>query len=131
MKIDTGHLMDNTTSTFSSSSWYYDFFYEKADPRIRDKWLMGDPLQIVAIYTFYVIFIIYILPWYMRDRKPMNVDRAFTVLNIALFSTCVYFVTEGIPYWFFKFSWRCEPIDRTESYLGLKVREFKTKKILH
>lgn len=116
MKLDTSN---HTSLTFLT--WYHELFYEKADPRIRDKWLMGDPLQIFSIYIFYVIFIKYILPWIMRDRKPVNIDKAAITLNTVLFLTCVFFVVESIPYWFFNFSWRCQPIDWSENESAVKV----------
>lgn len=123
MKINTESVQLNTTSTSRSlSSWYHEIFYEKADPRIRDRWLMGDPIQLICIYTFYVIFIKYILPWIMRDRKPVNIDKAAIVLNSALLLSCIYFVCEAFPHWVFEFSWRCQPIDWSESEIAMKVR---------
>lgn len=113
----------------NKSSWYHETFYEKADPRIRDRWLMGDPLQMILIYGFYVLLIMYILPRFMRDRKPFDVDKPLIVLNTLVFTVSTYFVIKGFVPWFFIFNWRCEPIDYTDSDLAMRVSLVLIKKI--
>ena len=111
----------SVSSDSSFSSWYHEIFYEKADPRVRDRWLMGDPMQILLIYGFYIIFIQYILPKFMENKKPFDIDKAAVALNSTLFLSCLFFFYQGFVPWFSIFSWRCEPMDWSESELAVLV----------
>lgn len=115
-----------TNSSFQPSyesfaSWYHEIFYNRADPRVRDKWLMGDPLPIVLFYSFYIVLITYILPKYMKNRKPLNVEKPAIMLNVLIFFVNLYFVIVGTVNWLPIFNFRCQPLDLTESRIGLLV----------
>ncbi|XP_070501570.1 very long chain fatty acid elongase 1-like [Chironomus tepperi] len=117
MRLDTGTVPSNSTS------FYHELFYERADPRIRDKFLMGNPLPIVSIYAFYIIFIKYLLPRYMRDRKPIDIEKLGIALTIVLFFNSLYFTVIGSEPWLFIYNWRCEPVDMGYSELALKFHD--------
>jgi len=118
MRLDSESLSSNSTTL----SFYHEIFYERADPRIRDKFLMGNPIPIVLIYTFYIIFIKYLLPRYMRDRKPIDIEKPGIILTIVLFFNSLYFFVISSEPWLFIYNWRCEPIDWSYSDLALRVR---------
>ena len=119
MKLETDNFHSNSSNFLSS---YNEIFYEKADPRIRDRFLMGNPLPIVSIYLFYIIFIKYILPRYMRDRKPIDIEKPGIILTTVLFFNSLYFFVITFEPWMFIYNWRCEPMDWSYSELALRVR---------
>ncbi|KAG5667628.1 hypothetical protein PVAND_015602 [Polypedilum vanderplanki] len=93
-------------SSLSIFSFYHELFYEKADPRIRDFPLMGNPAAIVIIYGCYAIFFKFFMPRIMQDRKPVDVRKFVFLLHIVLFCNCAFFTIWGlIRYPFSK--WRC------------------------
>lgn len=113
----------------------FDIFYNNADERIRDKPLMGSPCTIISIYSFYVIFIVKVLPIFMANRKSFNYNKLMSCLDIILIIRSAYFLTIAIYGWFFFFDWTCQPIDRSGSWkskLELKVSyEFVATKFIY
>ena len=117
MRLDSENWSSNSTSSLT----FHEIFYEKADPRIRDRFLMGNPLPIVSIYAFYIIFIKYLLPRYMRDRKPIDIEVPGIILTTVLFFNSLYFFVITSEPWLFIYSWRCEPMDYSYTDLALRV----------
>lgn len=84
---------------------YKEIFYESAHPKIRDKLFMGSPIKIVCIYLCYYLMISYILPRFMRDRKPFDFKKLYGYVDKLLFLVESYFFFSGIELWFIRFSW--------------------------
>ncbi|KAL7013694.1 hypothetical protein ACKWTF_015532 [Chironomus riparius] len=117
MRLDSENLSSNSTCSLS----FHEIFYERADPRIRDRLLMGNPLPIVSIYAFYIIFIKYLLPRFMRDRKPIDIEIPGIVLTTVLFFNSLYFFILASEPWLFVYNWRCEPMDYSYTDLALRA----------
>lgn len=97
--------------------------YSQADPRIRDRLLTGSPLLVILICAFYVFLIKVVLVKFMESRKAFNTRFASLFLNIYLFSTaCYVFYMCCKIGWFTKYSWRCEPLDTSNSEEALEVK---------
>lgn len=113
----------NSTSLKHHSSFfsiYHDIFYERADPRIRDFPLMGDPLPMVLIYGSYAIFFKFFMPRIMQDRKPVDVRKYVFMLHIVLFITSAIQLLNSlrvVPF----MSWRCEPLGTNDYGTDLDV----------
>lgn len=105
----------------STYAAYHDLFYTKADPRTRDRFLMGNPALIVLIYTLYVIVIKVVLPKFMKNRPPYRLKTFENFLNLMLFGTSFYVFIIACKFWFFHYNWRCEAIDKSESPLAMLV----------
>jgi GNS1/SUR4 family len=95
-------------------------FYDLADPRSRNKWLMGSPYPLI-VWTLAYLSLVKILKLFMKNRRPFNI-------NIASLIVCPFFiVTNGFlcfktaPFWLFKYNWRCEPLDTSNSQEALLV----------
>jgi GNS1/SUR4 family len=103
-----------------AKKWHY-YTYEMADPRSRDRFLMGSPVSIIALCTFYVVFNNYILKGFMRDRKPFDIRIASIAYNFYLMSACMIFSYKLSYFWFFKYNLWCEPVDHSNSEEALEV----------
>jgi hypothetical protein len=127
MKIDNSSSLAPTLFLDA----YHELFYEKADPRIRDLPLMGNPLPIVLIYTCYAIFFKFFMPRIMRDRKPVDVRNYVYLLHVVLFFNSAFFAVWGLLRWPFS-QWRCfalgtgnTGIDMEVSFVGLNKKRSK------
>lgn len=98
---------------------FQNFFYDRADPRVRDKFLMGSPLKFFSIYLISAIFIVKIIPIFMADRKPIEFRKYYNYVDRILISGCLYFFGFGFYGGLFNYNWICQPIDRTNSVKGL------------
>lgn len=110
-------------SIFSSllEQWH-ELVYTRADYRTRDRLLMGSPLPIIAICIFYVYLIKIYLAKFMEWRKAYDTRYVSLALNSYLFATACYFFYNSIVIgWFTKYSWRCEPLDTSDSAEALVV----------
>lgn len=107
-----------------SLSQLYNLFYENADPRMRDRFLMGKPHWIILIYIFYVVIITRILPNFMKNRKPYDFHKLSLYIDALLLFIACYFLVITTYSWLFLFNWRCEVIDRSNSWTSRMAVEF-------
>lgn len=104
-----------------SEKWHR-WTYTEADPRTRNRPLMGSPSTAVAICIFYVVLIKIILVKVMGTRKAFNTRFLSLALNSYLLATACYFFVKSCSIgWFTKYSWRCEPLDPTSSEDAIEV----------
>lgn len=96
----------------------WNIFYDHADVRIRDKFLMGSPYAIGTIYFCYFVFFGGIFPIIMKNRKPVDYVKSMTIVDVILCIRASYFLINGIYLWFFEYNWRCQPIDLSNSWLS-------------
>jgi hypothetical protein len=96
----------------------HEFFYEHADPRIRDLPFMGSPFAISFVYLCYVLLILYVIPMFMENRKPLNFTKLFAAVDVLIFfmSGCVLLLASYI--WFFNYNWVCEAIDKSSTEIA-------------
>lgn len=97
---------------------FNELFYTNADPRVRDKWLMGSPIIITSISLCYVLTISYIIPKLMKNRKPLDTKMFDKYFDKILLLVESYFVYWGVYFWIFVYNWKCQPIDQSESIEG-------------
>lgn len=103
---------------------YIKLIYGAADPRIRDKFLMGNTVPMHLITAIYFVMIVFCLKPIMRDRKALKINLLLQTFNVFLFTTsCFYFYKFGVL-WFTKYNWRCEPLDKSYSREALEVEPF-------
>ncbi|CAG9812344.1 unnamed protein product [Chironomus riparius] len=98
---------------------YHEIFYTNADPRIRDKFLMGNPALITTIYIVYIFFIKVVLKKFMKNRPPFRLKIFENFLVFLLFGSSLYFFIISSNVWFFHYNWKCEAIDRSKSSLAM------------
>lgn len=97
---------------------FSEYFYTNADPRVRDKWLMGSPITISSISLCYLLIVSYIIPKFMKNRKPLNIKIFYKCVDKILLLLESYFVYWGVYFWIFVYNWKCQSIDQSESIEG-------------
>jgi hypothetical protein len=101
-----------------NTSQMVDIFYENADDRIRDKIFMGSPYALISVYIFYVLFVLKILPKFMKNRKPLSYENLMSCLDAFLCVIACYFFIQALFAWTFLYNWTCQPIDRRDLWLS-------------
>lgn len=98
-------------------------FYESADPRIRDRFLMGNPLPIIFL-TFFLLALMQELHKFMQTRKTgFKLEKVSLYITIFYWLMSVYFFYEGSRNTYFNgYSWTCEPIDPSPHGTAMEVR---------
>ncbi|XKL62136.1 hypothetical protein PGB90_001969 [Kerria lacca] len=80
-----------------------------------DRWfLMDNPVPVIMIVGFYLLFVIKLGPEYMKDRKPLNIKFIILIYNLYqtiynLFIVSKMFTTPGAVHYIWKHC--CHPID--------------------
>jgi len=102
---------------------YDEIFYAKADPRIRDKFLMGDPAPVLIIFTTIFVLLKVCLKKIMESRQPIRLNNLEHVMNYVYAACSIYVFVKCCKLWMFHYSWKCEKVDSTDSPLDLEVRK--------
>lgn len=99
----------------------YDGFNYYRDPRTKDYFLSGNPLLLFALLTVYYKFVTNWGPRYMKDRKPFQLKLVLTAYNLVqiFLSIRVVHLCSTKVYFFGSYNLICEPVDYTNSELGL------------
>lgn len=99
-------------------------FYDNADPRIRDKFFMGNPFPIIFT-TLILLTFLRVLNEFMKRRK-----EGFKLEKLSLYVTIFYWFMS--VYFFYKlsrdayfngYSLRCEPVDPSPVGKPMEVSE--------
>lgn len=64
------------------------------DARVRDYPLMQSPIQMTVILLGYVIFVLYVGPRCMANRKPFRLNTTMIVYNFSMVAFNAYIVYE-------------------------------------
>jgi hypothetical protein len=99
------------------------FFYENADPRVRDKFLMGSPLPLLIICFGFVIMVKYGKK-FMKNRKALNTRTALDLSNVSVLLIEIYLFCRSLEFAIrTNYNLKCEPLNRSKSGTGLEVTE--------
>ncbi|XP_074601824.1 very long chain fatty acid elongase 7-like [Brevipalpus obovatus] len=86
-----------------------------AEPKTNEYFLLRSPLPTLTLVSAYVLFVKFIGPAYMKNRKPFKLNNAMLVYNIATVFANLFLVIQGIKFFFFEGgSLRCETIKTAE-----------------
>ncbi|KAG4080014.1 hypothetical protein HA402_006326 [Bradysia odoriphaga] len=96
---------------------YYNYlFRDLADYRTNDWPLIRSPVPGLTILGAYLYFVLSWGPKYMSNRKPYKLERLLIVYNFLQVLVSVYIFFEGMEAaWLTRYSWRCQPVDISES----------------
>lgn len=107
-------------------SYLTTIFYKNADPRIRDRFLMGLPFGIFTWILFQYILMKTTHFFMKKRREGFNLKNIGMSVTVYIWSVNLYF-----NYFFYKgsrlgwlsggYSWICEPIDRSLSQNALDM----------
>jgi hypothetical protein len=135
--------MDVVAAKYREYSTLYNQVWEKRDRRVDGWLLMDSPIPTMLLCATYVYIVKVWGPNYMRDRKPMNIRGfliAYNAFQVA-FSTYIFLgvnihvFTQSFSVrktslvlqlflsgWAGDYSFRCQPVDYSNSAKGLSVR---------
>lgn len=86
----------------------------KPDPRIIKYPMMDSPMPTLTLCTAYLLFVKYIGPNMMKNRKPYDLRLLMIIYNFAMVALNGWlFWFFGVYGWFGKYNFRCEPVNRS------------------
>lgn len=95
---------------------YRDIMDNKSDPRVKDWFLMSGPFPTLAICLTYAFIVKVLGPKLMENRKPFELKNTLIVYNLFQVVLSCYLFYEAIAAgWFTKYSFRCQPVDYSNS----------------
>lgn len=111
-------LYNNTITRF----WHH-LFVELADERTNDWPLIRNPLPGMAIIGAYLYFVLRAGPRWMANRKPFQMTKLLIVYNFlqVIFSIALVYEAVTQAYFIGDYSFKCEPVDRSRSAMGLRA----------
>ncbi|XP_046477984.1 very long chain fatty acid elongase AAEL008004 [Neodiprion pinetum] len=102
--------------------FYQRLFYEWADVRTKDWFLMGSPVPGASIMFGYLYFVLSWGPRHMEHRKPYQLKNVLILYNLFQVILSIWLFCEGLDAaWLTKYSWKCEPVDFSNSPEALRV----------
>lgn len=90
---------------------FYNLVEENGDERTKTLFLMDQPLIIFAICFGYVVFVMYIGPKFMENRKPFELNQVMMMYNFAQVIFNIYVFREFMVNGWLHYNLRCEPND--------------------
>uniref|UniRef100_A0A671LMB0 Elongation of very long chain fatty acids protein n=1 Tax=Sinocyclocheilus anshuiensis TaxID=1608454 RepID=A0A671LMB0_9TELE len=101
---------------------FYDYLLKRTDARVRDYPLMQSPIQMTVILLGYVIFVLYVGPRCMANRKPFCLKTTMIVYNFSMVAFNAYIVYEFLMSgWATTYTWRCDLCDPSSSPQALRM----------
>ncbi|XP_030061389.1 very long chain fatty acid elongase 1 [Microcaecilia unicolor] len=100
----------------------YQELIKGADPRLYDYPLMQSPLLPTCILLGYVIFVLYLGPWFMAGRKPFDLKPVMVLYNFSMVTLSAYIVYEFLMSgWLTGYTWHCDPVDFSDDPMALRM----------
>ncbi|XP_043663831.1 elongation of very long chain fatty acids protein 7 isoform X2 [Vespula pensylvanica] len=111
------NIYDNSLVRF----WHF-LFHDLSDPRTRNWFLVSSPVPGISILIGYHYFIHSWGPKYMEHRKPFQMKNVLVMYNLIQVLLSTWIFIEGLSSaWLTKYSFKCEPVDFSESPDALKI----------
>ncbi|KAF6198719.1 hypothetical protein GE061_008471 [Apolygus lucorum] len=93
-----------------------EFLDNHGDPRVKGYFLMDTPWPTFALIATYILGVKFIGPKLMENRKPFELKRILIFYNIVEIGISVVALYEAYAIgWFTHYSWRCQPIDYSDT----------------
>ncbi|KAG7199833.1 hypothetical protein KM043_017665 [Ampulex compressa] len=108
---------------FNSAVRFYNFlFFDLADPRTKNWFLMSSPVPGFIILCCYFYFVRSWGPRHMEHRKPYQLKNILLLYNFlqVCFSSWMFYEASDAA-WLGKYSWKCEPVDYSNSPEALRI----------
>ncbi|KAJ8954320.1 hypothetical protein NQ318_005907 [Aromia moschata] len=92
------------------------------DPRTNTWFLIRHPLPPLTILGLYLYFVLSWGPKFMKNRKPYEMKYVLVIYNFLQVLVSIWLFLESLDgCWLGKYSWKCEPVDRSYSPHALRV----------
>lgn len=114
MKIPNDEMVEDETIIES--------ILTKADARVESFFMMSSPYPSLFICISYIILVLYLLPKLMEGRPALEIKRLLIAYNFGMVLLSGYIFTEfGLSGWFGDYSFKCQPVDYSDSPQALRM----------
>ncbi|XP_016845633.1 elongation of very long chain fatty acids protein AAEL008004 isoform X2 [Nasonia vitripennis] len=118
--LHSGDLASTTNN--SLVKFYHKVFWDLSDPRTRDWFLLTSPIPGIGIMVAYLYFVLSWGPRHMEHRKPFVLKHTLVIYNFFQVLLSFWLFYEGLEgAWLRHYSWKCEPVDFSNSPHALRV----------
>lgn len=124
--IGTATLPPDNTDVYNNSvvRVYNHLFTELSDPRTNDWFLISSPVPGLTILIGYLYFVLSWGPKHMEHRKPYQIKNILVLYNLFQVLLSCWLFYEGLDAaWLRKYSWKCEPVDRSDTPHALRIAQ--------
>ncbi|CAG5102344.1 Similar to ELOVL: Elongation of very long chain fatty acids protein (Drosophila melanogaster) [Cotesia congregata] len=124
MNISGSPLASEMSNIYNNSvvHFWQHIFHDVADPRTRDWFLMSSPVPGASIMFGYLYFVLSWGPRHMEHRKPYKLKNTLVIYNFFQVVLSIWLFWEGLDAaWLKKYSWKCEPVDYSNTPEALRV----------
>ncbi|XP_051165681.1 elongation of very long chain fatty acids protein AAEL008004 isoform X2 [Leptopilina boulardi] len=125
MNVTGGFVSSGRMSNIYNSSvvrFYDHVFTDLSDPRTNDWFLISSPVPGASILIGYLYFVLSWGPKHMEHRKPYRLNNVLVVYNFIQVLLSIWLFYEGLDAaWLKKYSWKCEPVDFSNSPDALRI----------
>ncbi|XP_012265643.1 elongation of very long chain fatty acids protein AAEL008004-like [Athalia rosae] len=118
MNASEGSSIAEMSNIYNNSvvRFYQHLFFDIADPRTKDWFLMSSPVPGASIMFGYLYFVLSWGPRHMEHRKPYQLKNVLIVYNLLQVILSSWLFYEGLDAaWLTKYSWKCEPVDYSDT----------------
>ncbi|XP_051161068.1 elongation of very long chain fatty acids protein 4-like [Leptopilina boulardi] len=105
-------------SVMETVNYYY---YDLADPRIRDWFLLNSIWYPIIIILAYIVIAFKLAPAYMKNRPAYKLNTFIKCYNLFQVILNAYIVKELVPCYSFLRFFECRPIEYTIDACGLTI----------
>lgn len=115
---------DRMSNIYNNSvvRFYHYVFHDLSDLRTRDWFLIPSPVPGASILIGYLYFILSWGPRHMEHRKPYQLKNILVFYNFLQVLLSFWLFYEGLDAaWLRKYSWKCQPVDYSNSPDALRI----------
>nr|WAH70729.1 ELOVL fatty acid elongase 7a [Eleutheronema tetradactylum] len=106
----------------SSAALIYDEFFQNADPRVENWFLMASPFPQALIILGYIYFVTSLGPRIMENRKAFDLKKVLIVYNFGVVALSFYLSYEFIMSgWGTGYSFQCDLVDYSDSPQAMRM----------
>ncbi|XP_076686850.1 stuck in traffic [Andrena cerasifolii] len=116
--------IDRMSNIYNNSvvRFYHYVFHDLSDPRTKDWFLIPSPVPGLSIIIGYLYFVLSWGPKQMEHRKPYQLRNLLVVYNFLQVLLSFWLFYEGLDGgWLRKYSWKCQPVDFSNTPEALRV----------
>uniref|UniRef100_A0A146MGW9 Elongation of very long chain fatty acids protein n=2 Tax=Lygus hesperus TaxID=30085 RepID=A0A146MGW9_LYGHE len=107
---------------WSALDAFHELLDTHGDPRMKGYPLMDTPWPTFALMVTYIFGVKYFGPKLMEKRKPFELKRVLIFYNLVEIVISIIALYEAyVVGWFTHYSWRCQPIDRSDTPLNRRL----------
>lgn len=117
MNITSAPAVEKMANIYDNSlvRYWHLLFHDLSDPRTQNWFLLSSPVPGLSILIGYHYFVHSWGPKYMEHRKPFQMKNILVVYNFFQVILSTYIFVKGLSFWSTKYSWKCEPVDFSET----------------